>query len=78
MLGLYYSIIGLFSGIICSLIARNKSLSQKDWFTIGQILPGISVLLLVLITRKQKIVEMPFTNATIEEDDTATFADYLA
>ena len=52
MFGLYYAIIGLVSGTICSLIANKKSRSQKDWFTMGQVLPGLSIVILLLISNK--------------------------
>lgn len=52
MFGLYYAIIGLVSGTICSLIANKKSRSQKDWFTMGQVLPGLSILILLLLSSK--------------------------
>ncbi|KAF0142556.1 MAG: hypothetical protein FD122_513 [Stygiobacter sp.] len=47
MFGLYYAIIGLVSGTICSLIANKKSRSQKDWFTMG-----LSILILLLLSTK--------------------------
>lgn len=53
MFGLYYAIIGLVSGTICSLIANKKSRSQKDWFTMGQVLPVLSIIILLLISRKE-------------------------
>lgn len=52
MFGLYYAIIGLVSGTICSLIAHKKSRSQKDWFTMGQVLPGLSIVILLLLSNK--------------------------
>lgn len=52
MFGLYYAIIGLVSGTICSLIANKKSRSQKDWFTVGQVLPGLSIVILLLLSNK--------------------------
>ncbi|MFA7420276.1 MAG: hypothetical protein WCZ90_11385 [Melioribacteraceae bacterium] len=77
MLGLYYAIIGLLSGTICSLIANKKSLSQKDWFTIGQILPGVSILLLLLISQKKKTVEVSSMNVETGSVGTPTLADSL-
>jgi len=52
MFGLYYAIIGLVSGTICSLIANKKSRSQKDWFMMGQVLPGLSIVILLLLSNK--------------------------
>ncbi|MDP3583452.1 MAG: hypothetical protein Q8S39_16060, partial [Ignavibacteria bacterium] len=52
MFGLYYAIVGLVSGTICSLIANKKLRSQKDWFTMGQVLPGLSIVILLLISNK--------------------------
>jgi uncharacterized membrane protein len=52
MFGLYYALTGLLSGVVCSLIANKKARSQKDWFTLGQILPGISILILLLLSNK--------------------------
>lgn len=78
MFGLYYAILGLFSGTICSLIANKKSLSQKDWFTIGQILPGVSILLLLLISQKKNTIVASSKISEIRSDGTASFADSLA
>ncbi|MEW6654091.1 MAG: hypothetical protein AB1394_11570 [Bacteroidota bacterium] len=55
MLGLYYAIIGLFSGALCSYIASKKSRNQKDWFTLGQVLPVVSVISLLLLPGKNAI-----------------------
>ncbi len=77
MFGLYYAIIGLFSGTICSLIAKRKSLSQKDWFTLGQILPCISILFLLFTTRKKRTVVVTSNNVVTDSVGSPTLADSL-
>jgi len=54
MFGLYYAIIGLISGVICSFLACKKFRSQKDWFTLGQIFPVLSVIILLLLSAKNE------------------------
>ncbi|KAF0153193.1 MAG: hypothetical protein FD143_270 [Ignavibacteria bacterium] len=54
MFGLYYAIIGLVSGAICSVIAYSKYRNQKDWFTLGQVLPGLSILILLFLSSKSE------------------------
>ena len=46
MFGLWFSIVGLLFGILCSLKAKEKNRVQKDWFTLGFV---FSVLALVII-----------------------------
>jgi len=50
MFGLYFSIIGLISGILCSVKAGQKNRNQKNWFLLGFIIPGISYLLLNMLS----------------------------
>lgn len=52
MFGLYYALVGLLSGAVCSLIAYKKSRNQKDWFTLGQVVPILSVVILLFLTSK--------------------------
>jgi hypothetical protein len=49
MFGLWYAILGLFSGITCSYLAKNKNRIQKVWYMIGQVFPVISVVLILLL-----------------------------
>jgi hypothetical protein len=50
MFGLYFSIIGLISGILCSVKAGEKNRNQKNWFLLGFIFPGISFAFLNLLS----------------------------
>jgi len=50
MFGLYFSIIGLISGILCSLKAGEKNRNQKNWFVLGFVVPGIMLLILNLLS----------------------------
>jgi hypothetical protein len=50
MFGLYFSIIGLISGIFCSVKAGDKNRNQKNWFLLGFIVPGISLIFLNLLS----------------------------
>jgi hypothetical protein len=49
MFGLWFAIFGLISGVVCSYEARKKGLPQKIWYTLGQLLPVISVMVLFTI-----------------------------
>ncbi len=55
MFGLYYAIIGLISGLICSFIANKKFRNQKDWFTLGQVLPLLSIVVLSVLPARNEI-----------------------
>ncbi len=35
MFGLWFSIVGLIFGTLCSFKAKEKNRCQKDWFTLG-------------------------------------------
>lgn len=48
MFGLYYAIVGMVSGIICSIVAKRIGKSQKDWYTVGQVIPILSVIVILL------------------------------
>ena len=50
MLGLYFSIAGLISGILCSFKAGEKNRNQKNWLMLGFIFPGITLLVLSLLS----------------------------
>ena len=50
MLGLYFSIAGLISGTLCSFKAGEKNRNQKNWFMLGFIFPGISLVCLRLLS----------------------------
>lgn len=55
MFGLYYAIVGMASGILCSVIARKIGKSQKDWYTVGQVIPILSVIAILLIRENKKL-----------------------
>jgi hypothetical protein len=50
MFGLYFSIIGLISGILCSVKAGEKNRNQKNWLLLGFIAPVISLAFLNLLS----------------------------
>jgi|BarGraIncu00222A_1022003.scaffolds.fasta_scaffold69821_2 hypothetical protein len=50
MFGLYFSIIGMVSGILCSVKAGEKNRNQKNWFLLGFVIPGISLVFLNLLS----------------------------
>jgi hypothetical protein len=56
MFGLWYSLIGLIFGFICSYFAAQKDRARKDWFTLGFIFSfiALSALLLLPSTNKEK------------------------
>jgi hypothetical protein len=49
MFGLWYAILGLLSGIICSYLAKNKNRIQKVWYMIGQLFPVLSVIFILFM-----------------------------
>jgi len=68
MFGLWYSLIGLVFGSICSYYARQKDRAQKDWFTLGFVFSFIAFGVILLLPPTKK-----------EEDDvkpTNVFDDY--
>ena len=54
MLGLWFSIIGLIFGILCSLIAGEKNRAQKEWFILGFIFSILGFILLHLLPNKKE------------------------
>lgn len=54
MFGLYFAIIGLISGILCSIKAGEKNRNQKNWLLLGFIVPGITLILLNLLSINDK------------------------
>jgi hypothetical protein len=49
MFGLWFSLLGLLSAFLCSFNAKKRKRSQKDWFTLGFLLPGASFVILYLL-----------------------------
>ncbi|NJD21877.1 MAG: hypothetical protein FIA82_04320 [Melioribacter sp.] len=49
MFGLWFSIIGLIFGVICSYTAKEKNRAQKEWFILGFIFSALSLLLLLIL-----------------------------
>jgi|WetSurMetagenome_2_1015567.scaffolds.fasta_scaffold388669_2 hypothetical protein len=63
MFGLWYAILGLLSGIICSYLAKNKNRIQKVWYMIGQVFPIVSVILIYFMEQ----LEYNYENGNDEE-----------
>jgi len=49
MFGLWFSVIGLIFGVLCSFAAKDKNRAQKEWFILGFIFSILSLLLLLLL-----------------------------
>lgn len=43
MFGLWFSIVGLIFGSLCSFLAREKNRTQHDWFILGFIFSVIAL-----------------------------------
>ena len=64
MFGLWFSIIGLIFGALCSLTAKEKNRAQKEWFTLGFIFSVFAfVILNILPSVDIETVETDFSNA---------------
>ncbi|TSA29475.1 MAG: hypothetical protein D4R68_02275 [Ignavibacteriales bacterium] len=49
MFGLWFSIVGLIFGALCSFAAKEKNRAQKEWFTLGFIFSIIALGILYLL-----------------------------
>jgi uncharacterized membrane protein YdjX (TVP38/TMEM64 family) len=49
MFGLWYSLLGLIVGSICSYLAYKKNRASKDWFILGFIFSFLAVFILYLL-----------------------------
>ena len=49
MFGLWFSIAGMITGIICSYIAKKKNRTQKNWYMLGQLFPIISIIIISML-----------------------------
>ena len=49
MFGLWFSIVGLIFGVLCSFAAKDKNRAQKEWFTLGFIFSIIALGILYLL-----------------------------
>jgi len=50
MFGLWFSIIGLIFGSLCSFLAKDKNRAQKEWFTLGFIFSVFALVLIYLLS----------------------------
>lgn len=49
MFGLWFSIIGLLFGVLCSMKAKEKDRSQKEWFVMGFLFSFLAFAILQLL-----------------------------
>lgn len=49
MFGLWFSIVGLLFGTLCSLKAKEKNRVQKDWFTLGFVFSVFAFVIIYLL-----------------------------
>lgn len=67
MFGLWYSVIGLAFGSICSLKAKEKNRAQKEWFTLGFIFSILALGILYLLPSVDvESIDADFSNADNE------------
>lgn len=57
MFGLWFSIIGLIFGILCSYKAKEKNRAQKEWFLLGFIFSFFAFGVMYLTPKKEIIAE---------------------
>lgn len=53
MFGLWFSIVGLIFGALCSFKARGKNRTQKEWFILGFIFSILGFTILYLLPNKK-------------------------
>lgn len=53
MFGLWFSIVGLIFGTLCSFAAKEKNRIQKEWFILGFIFSILGFILLHLLPNKK-------------------------
>lgn len=64
MFGLWFSIIGLVFGFLCSYIAKKKNRTQHEWFTLGFIFSVTALGILYLLPDADvEPVDKDFSNA---------------
>jgi len=54
MFGLWYAVIGLVFGSLCSFKAKGKNRTQKEWFILGFIFSILGYMLLHLLPNKKE------------------------
>ena len=66
MFGLWFSIIGLIFGTLCSYMAKEKNRAHKEWFTFGFIFSVIALVIIYLFPSvNQESVDTDFSNDDI-------------
>jgi hypothetical protein len=68
MFGLWYSLLGLVFGFICSYYAAQKDRARKDWFTLGFIFSFIALLVLFLLPSTNRAEDELKTSDFLQED----------
>jgi hypothetical protein len=53
MFGLWYSIIGLIFGALCSFNAKEKNRARKEWFTLGFIFSVLALGLIYMLPNRK-------------------------
>ncbi len=53
MFGLWFSLMGLAFGFLCSHIAKKKERSNKDWFTLGFVFSFIALLIITILPHSE-------------------------
>lgn len=46
MFGLWFAIAGMISGAVCSILAKQKNRTQKNWYMLGQLFPVLSIIII--------------------------------
>ena len=53
MFGLWFSIVGMLFGILCSFIAKGKKRASKEWFMLGFIFSFMALGILFLLPNNE-------------------------
>ena len=68
MFGLWFSIIGLVFGFLCSHLAKQKERSHKDWFTLGFLFSFIALLIITILPHTAKEQSEIKSSGLFQED----------
>ncbi len=68
MFGLWFSLAGLFSGFICSYIAKQKDRANKDWFMLGFIIPFLALGIIYFLPSAKKEKDNIKSTELFDED----------
>jgi hypothetical protein len=74
MFGLWFSIIGLIFGVICSLKAREKNRATQEWFILGFIFSVIALAVIYILPSKGLEVVQ---DSILDPDDDLSYSELI-